>query len=527
MTSTSAFPPLTLRAWLRYDVVSRLISRLRPRTTLEIGCGQGAFGARLAGQGAYLGVEPDARSFEIAKSRIEPRGGTVLNGMDTVVPGGTQFDMVCAFEVLEHIEDDKGALANWVEYVRPGGHVVLSVPAFQSRFGPMDAHAGHFRRYSPAEIADLLTAAGLTDVTVTVYGWPFGYALESVRNRIDAKKLEATDATVAELTAASGRTFQPGNRVMGAATALATLPWRLVQRLRPGAGTGLVAVATRPDPNAAAIATPSHEARGERMVEGNYHGSPGDYLIYLEHIVTYDWAAERAAGARVLDFGTGTGYGAARLADRAASVTGVDVSPEAVAYATERYGRPTLDFVRIDPVETTPLPFADESFDLVTSFQVIEHVPSPAAYLAEAHRVLRPGGTLLCVTPDRATRLYPRQRPWNQFHLHEFAPEELTSLIAAQFDVTEVLGMTAPPHILQHELSRYSLLKRVSYPFTFPHAPEPWRQLGLTLLKRLNERRTGAARTAEAPDFGFGPEVVEISPQASPSINVMIVATRR
>ena len=247
MTETPALPPFALRAWLRYDVVSRVIRQLKPHTALEIGCGQGAFGARLAEQAQYLGVEPDPISFEIARSRIEPRGGEVRNGIHTVVPPDTQYDMVCAFEVLEHIEDDKGALAEWVEFVRPGGQLVLSVPAFQSRFGPMDQHAGHFRRYSPAEMTDKLQAAGLTDVDVTVYGWPFGYALELVRNRIDARKLSVEpDATLEELTAASGRTFQPTGRLIGAFTALATLPWRLIQRLRPASGTGLVAVATRP-----------------------------------------------------------------------------------------------------------------------------------------------------------------------------------------------------------------------------------------------------------------------------------------
>ncbi|TQL69445.1 methyltransferase family protein [Nocardioides albertanoniae] len=239
-------PPLAPRAWLRYDVVSRIIDRLSPATALEIGCGQGAFGARLATRADYLGVEPDAGSFEVAYERITCLGGTVLNAMSSELDPGTTYDMVCAFEVLEHIDDDKAALAEWVTHVRPGGQLVLSVPAFQERFGPMDKHAGHFRRYSPAELTARLEEAGLGDVDITVYGWPLGYALEAVRNRIDAKKLEKVgDLTPEELTRATGRTFQPSGRVKGAAIAVATSPFMALQRLRTDTGTGLVAVATR------------------------------------------------------------------------------------------------------------------------------------------------------------------------------------------------------------------------------------------------------------------------------------------
>jgi SAM-dependent methyltransferase len=242
-------PPLAIRAWLRYDVVSRAIDRLQPRRVLEIGCGQGAFGSRIAGRVDYLGVEPDQISYEVAASRIEPRGGTVINGSHEAVPAGVTFDAVCAFEVLEHIEDDKGALAAWVPFLRPGGHLILSVPAFQDRFGSMDIHAGHFRRYSPDELRGRLTEAGLVVEDITVYAWPLGYALEAVRNRIDAKKLakaKANGTSIQELTAASGRTFQPARRSAGIAVQAVTLPFRYLQRTRARRGTGLVAVARRP-----------------------------------------------------------------------------------------------------------------------------------------------------------------------------------------------------------------------------------------------------------------------------------------
>ena len=123
---------------------------------------------------------------------------------------------------------------------------MLSVPAHQSRFGPSDTLVGHFRRYEPEDLAQLLVAAGLEVTSLQLYGWPLGFALEAVRNRIDERRLARTeDRSPAELTAASGRTFQPPNAVVGAGVAVSTAPFRALQRRRPDAGTGLVAVARR------------------------------------------------------------------------------------------------------------------------------------------------------------------------------------------------------------------------------------------------------------------------------------------
>src|SRR4249920_3436634 len=107
-----SLPPLTFNAWLRYDLIEDELDRAgRFDSILEIGTGEGAMGARLARRFTYVGVELDPRSFETARARIQDPGyGTVLQGDLSVLRPGQVFDIACAFEVLEHIEDDASAL---------------------------------------------------------------------------------------------------------------------------------------------------------------------------------------------------------------------------------------------------------------------------------------------------------------------------------------------------------------------------------------------------------------------------------
>ena len=231
-------PPLTARGALRWAVVEPLLAGLHPATVLEFGCGQGAVGARIARHARYTGVEPDQESWEVAAARIRPRGGTVLHGDAGVLPWATKYDVVCAFEVLEHIDDDEGALRSWLKHLRNGGHLVVSVPEGPDRFGPSDEQVGHFRRYDEAGLTALLTTAGLEVAQVVHYGWPLGYVLERVSNRA------ATRAQAAEQvqgSAGSGRWLQPG-AFTGAALRVGVTPFAAIQGRRTDRGTGLVAV---------------------------------------------------------------------------------------------------------------------------------------------------------------------------------------------------------------------------------------------------------------------------------------------
>jgi SAM-dependent methyltransferase len=232
--------PLTPNAWLRYDLLTRMLPA-GVRDVLEIGCGMGALGVRLAQRYQYLGLEPDESSWAVAQGRVSAAGRGEVRNIRMEALGPEQFDLVCAFEVLEHIEDDAAAVRQWTARLRPGGWLVMSVPAHQRRYGPADELAGHFRRYDPEAMTALLASCGLTDIEVRQYGFPLGYSLEKARNLIARRRLTAAPGrSLTERTAASGRLLQPASRAQGAATRYGTAPFRLLQRRFPDTGTGLI-----------------------------------------------------------------------------------------------------------------------------------------------------------------------------------------------------------------------------------------------------------------------------------------------
>ena len=237
----NAVAPLAPNARLRYDVVERMLPD-GITDVLEIGCGQGSVGARLAQRYHYLGIEPDPASWEVARQRIRAAGHGEVRNITSGQLGTERFDLVCAFEVLEHIEDDAAAVKEWAARLQARGWLLLSVPALQRRYGPFDELVGHFRRYDPPAMAALLGDCGFGEIEIRQYGFPLGYLLETARNVIGRRRLAAAvGRSAAERTAGSGRILQPSGRVRGAAIEWGTAPFRLAQRAFPHAGPGLVA----------------------------------------------------------------------------------------------------------------------------------------------------------------------------------------------------------------------------------------------------------------------------------------------
>lgn len=135
-----------------------------------LGVGNGATVARIrrcASSCAIEGLDVDPGALELCASR-DPRGSYRLADLETDPiggPGGT--DVVVALDVLEHLQDDRGAVGRIATSLRPGGVLVVNVPAHPWLFGDHDVRLGHVRRYRPREAEAIVRAAGLEVVHAT------------------------------------------------------------------------------------------------------------------------------------------------------------------------------------------------------------------------------------------------------------------------------------------------------------------------------------------------------------------------
>ncbi len=154
--------------------------------------------------------------------------------------------------------------------------------------------------------------------------------------------------------------------------------------------------------------------------------------IAYEHWHRYAFAAALARDKIVLDVASGEGYGTALLAEHASSAVGVDISNAAVIHSAKKYqDRRILGFVQ---ASCTALPFASHTFDLIVSFETIEHVDEiqQRLMIEEFSRVLKPDGLLLISSPNK--RLYSDARDYsNEYHVRELYDDEFRDLLSRQF----------------------------------------------------------------------------------------------
>lgn len=148
----------------RRRILQATIRRLRLKPDakiLELGSGTGGNFLFLSQFGRVTAVEMNETARKISASR--EGGAKILEGSlpDNLNLGEQKFDLICLFDVLEHVEEDEATLAVVRRHLAPGGAAVITVPAYQALFGPHDVALHHKRRYERAELAAKLREADL------------------------------------------------------------------------------------------------------------------------------------------------------------------------------------------------------------------------------------------------------------------------------------------------------------------------------------------------------------------------------
>jgi len=163
-------------------------------------------------------------------------------------------------------------------------------------------------------------------------------------------------------------------------------------------------------------------------------------LLLADHFNRYRFCQQFVSGKRVLDAACGIGYGSRLLAEAGAQrVHAIDISSEAIAAAQAHYEHPNIHFEVRDLLSLSAIGY----YDVVVSFETIEHLADTQRYLRVIQDCLKPGGLYFVSTPNRAVSNPQATRfdkPKNPFHQIEWTPGEFGELLGEYFVVQEIYG---------------------------------------------------------------------------------------
>lgn len=340
---------------------------------LDVGCGYGSHLSIAAELGwKCFGVELSDYARKIAQNRLEGRAYIVESAAD-LIPH--EFDVVLMLDVIEHFPDPYPLFFSLfsIGAITPKTRVIISTPNAGSSEAEKDPKTWAYR-HPPSHL-------------VYFHAETLRFFLQKLRfTNIDVHGIYPL---IPEETKAL--TFADYG--------------------------GLVAIAEGSD---------FTEFMHERYVPGTW-----SKIAEYEHLPRYELARRFVQGKAVLDFGCGSGYGSAMLAECAAKVVGLDIDASAIDWAKTTHCRSglNLEFYCCDDLGGT-LPEA--SFDVVTCFEMIEHVnfETQCATLISIARLLRDDGILIISTPNpEVTSLYGE----NPYHLREMSREEFLELLSESF----------------------------------------------------------------------------------------------
>lgn len=242
------------------------------------------------------------------------------------------------------------------------------------------------------------------------------------------------------------------------------------------------------------------------------HDPHPDSAWWGVHAARYSFGTEYVAGQRVLDIACGTGYGMRILSSTARIVIGVD--RDIVAARSARDAGPVV------VANGSALPFRTSAFDVVTSFETLEHLEERAPFLAELTRVLVPRGQLVLSTPNARYTRPVNGRPRNPFHVFEYTPEELAAEVKRSFVDVEMKG--------QQISDRFKISPFWDDQQRLPRTPKVRARLAVwRVLNRLPARvRDTASQAIWGHPLYPGAEDYTFTTEAVPTAPVLVVVAR-
>ncbi|WP_420148568.1 class I SAM-dependent methyltransferase [Spirosoma sp.] len=207
-----------------------------------------------------------------------------------------------------------------------------------------------------------------------------------------------------------------------------------------------------------------------------------DNPVHQRLLFPYVEAAKLVSG-NVLEIGCGWGRGLELLTKAADHYTGIDKNQELIASLGKAYPDATFVAANIPPLKG----LADNTFDYIVTFQVIEHIENDDLFIKEAYRVLKPGGKLLLTTVNRTFSL--TRNPW---HVREYYADGLKSLITKYFPKIETRGIHGNEKVMTYyEQNKESVKKLTRFDiFNLQYRlPRRLLQVPYDLMNRLNRNR--------------------------------------
>lgn len=209
-----------------------------------------------------------------------------------------------------------------------------------------------------------------------------------------------------------------------------------------------------------------------------------DNPIHQRLLKAYHVAEEMVTGD-LLEIGCGEGRGVELLAPKVVTYTAVDKIEEVVQSLSLKFKNS-----RFIQANIPPLPFEDNSFDSIVSFQVIEHIKDDNKYLQEINRILKPGGKAYISTPN--IKLTLSRNPW---HIREYTANELTELCKKYFSVVEMRGIAGNEKVMeyhkQNEASVHKIMKYDIFNLQY-HLPAALLKIPYEILNRRNRNNLQA-----------------------------------